>query len=93
MHTLRAAADLLIAADSIDRLTPLAALAGCAGEPAPLDERTRHALALDAPAVLDARIAAGAGSLRALLVVAGHSVELRDVLTRLSARLSARTAH
>ena len=42
MLTLRAAGELLAAANSIERLQPLAAIAGCDSEPSPLDADARR---------------------------------------------------
>jgi hypothetical protein len=57
-----------------------------------LDNDTRRSLGLG-DAVLDARVAAGAGALRALLIVVRSDVALRDALTRLASRLATRAAH
>ena len=72
----------------MDGLAAIAAAAGCAGEPLPLDDQTRRALGLD-DAVADARIAPGPGALRALLLVV-PDVAPREVLPRLASRLAAR---
>ncbi len=92
MRTLRDAADLLAAADSIESLTPIAAALGCAGIPSPLDRETRHALGLDDP-VVEAHVAAGTGAIRALMLVVGRDVVLRDALTRVAGRLATRAPH
>jgi len=92
VRTLRDAAELLASADSIDALGPIAAAAGCAGASSPLDAATRQSLGLE-ESVLDARVAAGAGALRALLVVVRRDVALRDALTRAAARLATRAPH
>jgi hypothetical protein len=44
-------------------------------------------------AVLDARVAAGKGALRALTIIVGSDVPLRDALTRLATRLATRAPH
>ncbi len=91
MPTLRTAAELLAAADSLDALEPIAALIGC-GAASPLDDGARRSLGLDA-VVRDARIAAGAGAIRALLATATEERALRDVLPRIAARLSTHAPH
>jgi hypothetical protein len=88
--TLHAAGELLASADSIERLDSISRLLGCS-ESHLLDARTRHALGLDDLA-LDARIAAGPGSVRALLLRASD-LPIRDMLSTLASRLSARTPH
>jgi Type I restriction-modification system methyltransferase subunit len=90
--TLRAAGELLTAAGSIETLASLAAIAGCTGDVSPLDAATRFTLGLDA-SVDEAAIAAGPGSIRALLLVAAGNVQSREWLPRLAARLSSRTPH
>lgn len=92
MRTLRDAADLLASADTIDSLAPIAAAIGCGGHPAPLDSVARRSLGLD-DALTEARVAAGGGALRALLVVARPDILLRDVLTRIASRLATRAPH
>lgn len=92
MTTLRAAAELIAAADSIDRLHPIARAIGCTGSPDPLDDDTQRALGLD-ESVVEARVATGPGALRALLLEIGDDATLREVLQRFAARLSARAPH
>lgn len=92
MRTLRDAAELLASADTIDSLAPIAAAVGCGGVPSPLDSVTRRSLGLD-ESVADARVAAGAGALRALLIVVGPDVALREALTRLATNLARRAPH
>lgn len=92
MPTLRASAELLAAANSIDALAPIAAAVGCDGTVSPLDDATRRALGI-AGIVRDARIAAGHGALRALLLDVSGAGATRDVLPRLASRLSARAPH
>lgn len=92
MRTLRDAAELLASADSIDSLAPIAAAIGCDGAPSPLDADTRRSLGLD-DSVLHARVAAGRGALRALLVALRPDVALRDALTRIAGRLATRAPH
>lgn len=90
--TLHDAAELLLAADSLDGLVPLARAIGCDVDVAPLDARTRQSLGIDDD-VLDARIASGRGALRALLVSMRNESAPRERLARLAARLSARAPH
>jgi hypothetical protein len=92
VRTLRDAAELLASADSIDSLAPIAAAVGCVGSALPLDRDTRRSLGLD-DNVLDARIAAGKGALRALLLVIAPHASLRDALTRIAGRLATRAPH
>ncbi|MEP6493718.1 MAG: DNA methyltransferase [bacterium] len=92
MRTLRAAADLLAAADSIERLIPIAAAMKCDTEPSPLDTETRRSLGLDDD-VVEASVAAGRGALRALLLIVSDRITLREMLPRLAARVSTRTPH
>jgi hypothetical protein len=92
VQTLRATAQLLGQADSIDGLAPIAAVAGCAGEPAPLGLDARVALGLN-DSIEHARIASGQGALRALMLEVGGSAPLRDILPRVASRLSTRAPH
>ncbi len=89
MLTLRSAAQLLAAATSLDGLAPLAAAAGFRAAPLPLDADTRSGLGLDGLAA-DARIVAGNGTLRALLVLAAPGASLRDRIGALAHRLAQR---
>ena len=92
-RTLRAAADLLAAADSIDTLAPIAAAIGCDGEPSPLDADTRRALGLDDD-VVDARVAAGTRRVaRAASRRVRRTTPARVAAARLGARLAQRTPH
>jgi len=90
--TLHAAAQLLLAANSIDGLVPLARAIGCAGDVAPLDTPTRQSLGI-IQGVSDARIATGRGALRALLLSVSDGTPLRDRIPRLAARLASRAPH
>lgn len=92
MQTLRDAAALLAGAGSVDGLLGLAAIAGCAGEPAPLDTHARRALGLG-DSIADARIAAGPGALRALVLEVADFAPLRELIPRWAGRLSTRTPH
>ena len=92
MRTLRAAAELFVAVESIDTLVPIAVAVGCDGVPSPLDIDTRRALGLD-DTVIDAKIAAGPGALRALLLAVSGDQALREMLPRIAARLSSRAPH
>ena len=92
MRTLRAAAELFASVESIDGLSSIAAAVGCDGVPSPLDLDTRRALGLDTT-VVDARIAAGSGALRALLLVVSGDQPLRETLPRIATRLTTRAPH
>ena len=92
MQTLRSLAERLAAADSLDALGAFAADIGCNTAPAPLDPATRRALGLEFD-VAEARIAAGSGALRALLIDIATGDSTRDVLSRIAGRLSARAPH
>jgi len=91
VRTLRAAAQLLADAATLDSLVPIAAATGCAGTVAALDASLLRELGIDG--VSTARIADGPGAVRALLVEMDDGGALRTLLTRLAARLSARTPH
>jgi hypothetical protein len=92
VQTLRTFAERLASADSLDSLGILAADVGCTGKPAPLDLDTRRALGLEHE-VSDARIAAGTGALRALLVEVTSRDSIREVLPRIAGRVSTRAPH
>ena len=62
------------------------------GEPAPIDDDTRRALGLGA-CVARARVAAGVGASRLLLLDVGEAPPLREQLASLARRLAARTPH
>ena len=92
MQTLRSFAERLASADTLDSLAVIAASIGCDGPPAPLDTDTRRALGLE-PDVANARIAAGPGALRALMVDIASREPVREVLTRLAGRVATRAPH
>lgn len=92
MQTLRAAGLVLAAADSIERLVPIAIACGCDGAPSPLDGETQCVLGLG-DTIAEAYVAAGAGALRALLVRLDDHVAHRELLPRIAARLAARAPH
>ena len=92
MPTLRAAAELLAAADSIDALTPIAAAIGFAAAPSPLDHDALRALGVH-DLIIDARVVGSSGALRTLLVIAPGGLALRDLLHRLATRLSTSAPH
>ena len=87
---MRAAAFALAAPPGIDALVAIAAAAGCDGESATLAPSAREALGLP-PSLLDARVCAGPGSLRALLLRCDSSASPRDNVLRIAARLASRT--
>ena len=91
MRTLRAAAQLLECARSIDDLLPIAAAAGCRGACLQLDQDLLRELGVES--ANDARMIDGGGALRALLLDVGGGAPLRDFLARTSARLAARAPH
>ncbi|HEY9226957.1 MAG TPA: N-6 DNA methylase, partial [Gemmatimonadaceae bacterium] len=92
MQTLRAAADLLAAGDSLERLAAIAASCGLDGLSSPLDAETRHVLGLG-DQIEDAHIVSGEGALRGLLVLLPSDVDARHLLPRIAARLAARAPH
>ena len=91
MRTLNAAAQLLANADSLDALSAIASAIGCDGVVSRLDDTLTRELGLESGC--NARIAAGAGALRALLIEIHSSTPLREVLTRTVAHLASRTPH
>lgn len=91
MRTLRAAAQLLADAATLDALGSIASAIGCAGNIGPLDAALLREIGIDARS--SARIADGPGALRALLISFEGREPLRDLLTRTAARLRSRTPH
>lgn len=91
MPTLRAAAELLSVANCLDNLEPIAVSIGCK-DALPLDPTTLRSLGIES-LVDSARIARGHGAIRALLATVDGDAELRAVLPRMAARLSARAPH
>jgi SAM-dependent methyltransferase len=89
--SLRAAADLLTAAATLEHLAPLARVIGGSGAPLPLADDARAALGISG--ANDARIVTGAGSLRILLLEWPRGTHLREKLTAAAARLTARAPH
>lgn len=97
MLTLRAAAALLAARDEA-ALSRIASVCGCGGPPRSLDHAARAALGLAAEAdgagSIDARVARGPGSLRALLLdLDAGPVPLRDAIPQVATRLARRSPH
>jgi hypothetical protein len=92
VRTLRAAAALLSAADSIDALVAIATVVGCGADATPLDDAGRISLGLDAQ-VSAASVSSGFGATRALTLLVSPECALRELLPRLAARLSVRTPH
>jgi hypothetical protein len=86
-----AAADLLTAAATLEHLAPLARAVGCPGAPLPLAHEARTALGLTE--TTGARIVAGAGSLRILLLEWPRGSALRERVTAAAARLTTRAPH
>jgi hypothetical protein len=90
VRTLRHAATLLSAADSVDTLLPIAGEMGLEPLALPLDDELRAALGLSAE-VSEARIVRGPGALRALLIVTNSTAPLRVLFTQIAGALAART--
>ncbi len=91
MLSLHAAADLLTAAATLEHLAPLARVIGGSGAPLPLADDARAALGLSG--ANDARIVAGPGSLRILLLEWPAGTHLRDRIAASATRLTARAPH
>ena len=91
MLSLRAAADLLTAAATVEHLAPLAHVIGGCGAPLPLADDARITLGLTG--TNDARIVAGPGSLRILLLEWPRGTQLREKITSSATRLTARAPH
>lgn len=91
MLSLRAAADLLTAAATLEHLAPLARAVGCPAAPLPLADETRAALGLSETA--GARIVSGPGALRILLLEWPRGSPLRERIGAAAARLTARAPH
>ena len=92
MQTLRSFAERLASADTLDSLASLVADIGCDGSPSPLDADTRQKLGLERD-VADARIAAGSGALRAVVVELASHDPIREIVVRIAGRLSTRAPH
>ncbi|MDQ2765954.1 MAG: N-6 DNA methylase, partial [Gemmatimonadota bacterium] len=92
MLALRSAAQLLAAASDVDSLAAIAAAAGFTASPLPFDAEARTALGVRELAC-DARIIAGSGTLRALLVECPARLPLRESVSTIAARLAARSPH
>jgi hypothetical protein len=89
VRTLRHAAELLAAAQSIDTLLPIAAELSFDSTSLPLDGDTRTALGIPDEAG-ETRLVRGPGALRALLVSTGSTEPLRALFTRLASALASR---
>jgi len=89
---LRSAAQLLASASDVSSLAAIASAAGFTTPSLPLDAEARAALGVRDVAC-DARIVAGAGTLRALLVECPARLPLRESVSILIARLAARSPH
>lgn len=92
MPTLRSAASLLAAAADTPSLAAIAAAVGCSGAPAPFDPDARAALGIPSDCT-HACVAAGPGTLRALLLDVRGGRPMREVLASLATRLSSRAPH
>ena len=92
MLTLRDSAALLRAAGSIDGLIRLARVIGFVGDATRLDDDARAALDLF-PALHDATIVVGPGSLRLIAFTLDAGIPVRETFTRLATRLASRAPH
>ncbi|MGH7712480.1 MAG: hypothetical protein ACREOG_14415, partial [Gemmatimonadaceae bacterium] len=93
MLSRRDCGDLLARADSIAALSAITRAIGFVGTPDPLDRRTRRELGISDDcrrAWIQRRPGNGGGTLRALLLDVPGDRPLRDRLTRIAQRLSAR---
>lgn len=88
MHSARTAADLLTAAATLEQLAPLARFIGDGGSPLPLSEDVARALGLQRHHA--AQIVRGRGALRIILVEWPRGAPLRQCVTEIAARLTAR---
>jgi hypothetical protein len=91
--TIRAGAGLLEQSETLNGLAVLASAIGFNDPPAPLDAAARARLGLGDSPISDAAIIAGAGALRALLVVLESDAEPRELVPRIAARLASRAPH
>ncbi len=92
MQTLRHAAGLLSATNSVAGRRALARELGFDGDALPLDDDARRRLGLPA-IVREAEMVSGRGALRALLFAAPAAGSFRPVAEEIAAALSARTTH
>jgi hypothetical protein len=92
VSTLRAAGQLLTNAVDFDGLAGIAASVGCGGAAEPLDDDALRTLGID-DSVVEARVAAGVGALRALLLRIRDDLPIRNTLSRIASRLSTRAPH
>jgi len=90
--TLRAAAVLLATASDVTSLAAIAATLRCAGPPASLDAESRAALGIPDECE-KVSVARGPGTLRALLLDVRGARPMREVVSHLARRLSARAPH
>lgn len=91
MLSTRTAADLLTGAATLDHLPAIARAIGCTGSALPIADDARESLGLvDATG---ARIIAGAGALRLLLLEWPRGTPLRERVANTAARLTARAPH
>jgi len=89
---LRPAAQLLAAASDVASLAAIAATAGFTTSPLPLDAEACIALGVREFAC-EARVIAGAGTLRALIIECPARIPLRESLSTIVARLAARSPY
>ena len=90
MLTIHAAARLLADAADSRSLLAIAVACGVGDDPAPLDTDARRALGLP-PELGRVQVARGPGTLRALVTELPRGAAVREVATRVAARLAART--
>jgi N-6 DNA Methylase len=91
VRTLRAAAQLLADAATLDGCVPIARAAGCDGPALALDDELLAKLGLEG--ARECRMIDGGGALRALLATVDDRAPLREFLTSTAARLATRTPH
>ncbi|MDQ6830345.1 MAG: hypothetical protein M3081_15920 [Gemmatimonadota bacterium] len=89
MLSLRALADELASADSLLALSGIARRFGFSSDVLPLDRASLQALGIGDD-IVKARIAAGPGALRALIVSLADGASVRERISRIATRLSAR---
>jgi len=91
VRTIRAAAQLLADAATVDDLLPIARALGCAGSVRDVDRHLRADINLEGTSI--ARIVEGPGALRALLLQIDSGASFRDLLARTATRLASRAPH
>ncbi len=92
MRTLRSAAVLLANTTSVECTGPLLVELGLSDALVPLDDETRERLGVT-PEIESPHMSLGPGSMRALVARLSGAHPIRETITRLAARFSARTPH